>query len=500
MEKPPSDLVKKRLQRRPPSQFSQDQGRGYNLRSRKKNKHEDNNLLDLDRISTLPNEVLVSILSLLPLKEAQATSVLSRRWQHVWRHVLASTTTLDFDAEKTLCSLADLREGARELEIRKYVDWVNSVMEQHQGPTVEQFRVCFDLDPRFSSSIDKWIQFAMKKGVQMLELDLLSYGVFPRKFFPCYTFPHELLGIQKDSTVKHLCSDIPSPNPCACIGLKSLTVLNFKSVDVDGDVLEYFLSNCPVLERLLVDDSPNLRNLSVVGPSISLKYLVIQQCSSFKSIEICDANLVSFTHVGCEINMLLRNVPLLVEVCDYSYKSIQDAFTQLSCCISKLEILKLNGLLFQERNCVFPILENLKHLELKFQANDAFILLQLASFIKASPYLHKLVLELYPLCERREMRFKKPSKCSHRYLKVVEIVGYDGRASDFEIVKFLIQNAVELGKIVIDPTDPIEPHYCFPMHRIKKTVEEVVREEKARNLARQQLIEEVPSTIEFVCL
>lgn len=98
------------------------------------------------------------------------------------------------------------------------------------------------------------------------------------------------------------------------------------------------------------------------------------------------------------------------------------------------------------------------------------------------------------------MRFKKPSKCSHRYLKVVEIVGYDGRASDFEIVKFLIQNAVELEKIVIDPTDPIEPHYCFPMHRIKKTVEEVVREEKARNLARQQLIEEVPSTIEFVCL
>ncbi|CAL2272511.1 unnamed protein product [Prunus armeniaca] len=490
--------MKKRV-RRPTSQFSQEQG-GYNLRDRKKNKHECNKILGLDRISSLPNEVLVSILSLLSLKEAQATSVLSRRWQHLWRHVLASTRTLDFDAEKTLCRLSNLRAGARDLLICRYVDWVNNVVEHHRGPMVETFRICFDLDPKFSSSLDKWIQFAMEKGVQMLELDLLSYGVFPRKFFPCYIFPHELLGIKKESTLKHLCSDIPSLHRCACIGFKSLTVLNFKSVDVEEEVLEYFLSNCPVLERLLVDDSPNLRNLRVVGPSVSLKYLVIEQCSSFISIEICDTNLVSFTYVGCEINMLLRNLPHLVEVCDFSYKSIGDAFTQLSCCLSQLEILKLNGLLFQERNHVFPVLANLKQLELKFQANDCFILLQLASFIKASPYLHRLVLELYPLCERRETRFKKASKCSHEYLRVVEIGGYDGRASDFEIVKYLIENAVQLEKIVIDPADPIEPHYCFPKHRIKKTIEEVEREENARNLARQQLIEKVPSTVEFVCL
>ncbi|KAL6276701.1 hypothetical protein ACE6H2_020302 [Prunus campanulata] len=51
-----------------------------------------------DRISELPLEILASILSLLPLKEAVATSVLSRHWWHVW----ASTLTLDFDPRK-LC-------------------------------------------------------------------------------------------------------------------------------------------------------------------------------------------------------------------------------------------------------------------------------------------------------------------------------------------------------------------------------------------------------------
>ncbi|CAL8172415.1 unnamed protein product [Prunus armeniaca] len=47
-----------------------------------------------DRISKLPQEVVVRIVSLLTLKEAAATSILSRRWRYVW----ASTTTLNLDA------------------------------------------------------------------------------------------------------------------------------------------------------------------------------------------------------------------------------------------------------------------------------------------------------------------------------------------------------------------------------------------------------------------
>lgn len=47
-----------------------------------------------DRISELPCEILVNVLSLLPLKEAAGTSVLSRRWRHVWE----STMKLNFDA------------------------------------------------------------------------------------------------------------------------------------------------------------------------------------------------------------------------------------------------------------------------------------------------------------------------------------------------------------------------------------------------------------------
>ncbi|RXH81158.1 hypothetical protein DVH24_005072 [Malus domestica] len=410
----------------------------YNSRKRKENKY-DYNLAD--RISELTDELLVSLLTLLPLKEAAATSILSKRWHYVWRYVLASTRTLNFDAGKTLCSLIDLNRDKREQKICKYVDWVNSVVEQHIWPNVEQFRVAFDLDDRFSNSINKWIQFALKKRAQVLELDFSEDGVYRRRK-SCYNFPHELLGIERGSASTALYCDILSLNPCVYLGFKSLKVLHFSYVDVGQEVLEYFLSNCPVLERLSVFHAPNLLNLRVVGPSIALKCLDIERCGNIESVEICNANLVSFNYVGNEFHLLVRNVPRLSQ----SYK----------------------------RDQVFPILANLKHLELILGEDDASALLQLTCFMRASPCLHRLVLYLkkeyatskrreiiykkapkcfhnhlkvlelvgyvgHTICGRSEMRFKKASKCSSRYPKLVEIVEYDGCASDFEIVNFLIE-------------------------------------------------------------
>ena len=50
--------------------------------------------LSQDRLSDLPDEILVSILSLLKLEERQRTSILSRRWRYLWTFV---TCNLVFD-------------------------------------------------------------------------------------------------------------------------------------------------------------------------------------------------------------------------------------------------------------------------------------------------------------------------------------------------------------------------------------------------------------------
>ena len=60
----------------------------------KKRKRKDQYNL-VDRLIELPDDVLVSMLSPLSLREAATTSILSRRWRYVW----AFTMSLDFDAK-----------------------------------------------------------------------------------------------------------------------------------------------------------------------------------------------------------------------------------------------------------------------------------------------------------------------------------------------------------------------------------------------------------------
>ncbi|PRQ26816.1 putative F-box domain-containing protein [Rosa chinensis] len=113
------------------------------MRKRKKNNDIGNNLVN--RISVLPDEILASILSLLALKEAQATSVLSRRWRHMW----ASTVTLNFDSAPTMWSFVHSSTSSKsynlkskvEGKISRFVPWINSVVKQHNVPCIELFRV-----------------------------------------------------------------------------------------------------------------------------------------------------------------------------------------------------------------------------------------------------------------------------------------------------------------------------------------------------------------------
>lgn len=300
----------------------------------------------VDRISELPDGILVSILSCLLLKEAAATSALSRRWRDLW----ASTVSLNFEDEKVLWDFMELKPNIQYRKRRSFVSLVDHVVQQHTGPMIERFRACFFLDRRFASSIDEWIEFAMKKRVQILELEFLAANAKDN-----YIFPHELLGLGKGSTRKDLHSGIPSLHSSGCsIGFKSLKVLNLRHVDVAGEVLEYFLLNCPVLERLSVVAARNLVDLRVVPPSIALKYLAIEHCPDLKTIEICNANIVSFTYSGVAIKLFLSNVPLLVDVSitelevesndfyDAIIISVELPFTQLSCYLSQLKFLKMD--------------------------------------------------------------------------------------------------------------------------------------------------------------
>ncbi|BBN68314.1 F-box family protein [Prunus dulcis] len=105
------------------------------------------------------------------------------------------------------------------------------------------------------------------------------------------------------------------------------------------------------------------------------------------------------------------------------------------------------------KDYTFPILPNLKHLELTVEGDYKLSLSQLSSFMKASPYLQRLALKLRfwenPFNEGRKI--KKAVKWPHHYIKVVEVFGYCDRTNVVEHVMFLMENVVALEKLVIVP-------------------------------------------------
>ncbi|KAK9684478.1 hypothetical protein RND81_10G212500 [Saponaria officinalis] len=49
-----------------------------------------------DRLSSLPSDIIIIILSFLPLKSAVSTSILSRSWRYLWTHITALRFTLPY--------------------------------------------------------------------------------------------------------------------------------------------------------------------------------------------------------------------------------------------------------------------------------------------------------------------------------------------------------------------------------------------------------------------
>ena len=69
--------------------------------------------------------------------------------------------------------------------------------------------------------------------------------------------------------------------------------------------------------------------------------------------------------------------------------------------------------------------------------------------------LFQLQLTCFPCSKpRKERELRKVMKCPNEHLKVVEIMGFVGRAIDIELAVYLLEIAVKLEKIFINPRVP----------------------------------------------
>ncbi|KAJ3688824.1 hypothetical protein LUZ61_017988 [Rhynchospora tenuis] len=340
----------------------------------------------MDHLSSLPDAVLVTILSLLPTRVAARTSVLSRRFQHLWK--ASPAVDLSF-SNPNISSLANGVLLSREPS--------NPLLRLHLNlgrPMSREFP---------DSLIPSLLTHAHSLGLRHLTLEGEGYG---NELQPLVCSVFSISSLQSLSIlVNPYCSGITLPSGTTLTHLKSLSI----RPRVSSTQVEQLLLNLSCLDHLqlshLVQSTAAIVNLS----SLTVKKLELLGFGRFGE-RTCSVRLFmpsleflyfskgynrDLPHIHGDIPLLRKSVITL----DYLFPGHATAVNQLLKCISHVEELSLD---LKERTmhpfCTLlepgkeaPAFPNLKHLDVNMCFHE-YNFEAVVSLLHRSPALQSLKL------------------------------------------------------------------------------------------------------------
>ncbi|XP_020186576.1 putative F-box/LRR-repeat protein At5g02700 [Aegilops tauschii subsp. strangulata] len=217
----------------------------------------------LDLISRLPDELLGTIISLLPrTKEAARTAILSSRWRHIWR-----TTPLNLVAR-----------GLSGQE-RKRVAIVSKILAAHPGPARRLALYGIRLGRERYAKFNGWFRSPALDGLE--ELGFTSSGdAYSRNggTRPPRPLPPSVLRFAPTLRAVSIgrC-DFPEINAAPALVLPRLKQLNLYDVVISEAAIHRLLAGCIVLERLQLQSLRGLSIVRIVSPT--LRSIDVSVCS-----------------------------------------------------------------------------------------------------------------------------------------------------------------------------------------------------------------------------
>ncbi|XP_050234932.1 F-box/LRR-repeat protein At3g26922-like [Mercurialis annua] len=386
-------------------------------------------------ISELPDEILENIISHLSIKDAAATSILSRRWRHLWKYI--DYPILDIDLAD-LISISSYENPSSQPVRSEILSLVSTILDRHQGSTIPELRIRFPYCySSFGGEVDArplvcWIKTAVKKKVKNLFLQFNTLG------------GNTITNARTFRTLPSSFSSLVSLCLVALHSLYSRTLIN------------YFLLNSPLLEMLFIQRCSGLTNLKIYCPN--LKHLTLSDTST-EHLEISAPNLESFKFQhDSQPTLVFKNVPSLKHISLEGFDSYRlivssnrNPIFRLLTQLDSLALTKLSQADITSSPIInFPVLKNLKQLDLSINSYSD-LLNTLIPLLQASPELLKVSLinlenGVYG-CSRGEYALSSRHQC----LEVVEIVGFMGSGEEIELAGYLAEYATSLKKIIVHP-------------------------------------------------
>ncbi|XP_074270802.1 putative F-box/LRR-repeat protein At5g41630 [Silene latifolia] len=382
---------------------------------------------DRDRLSELPDDVIVNILSCMPIVDAVRT-VLLRRFGNRWTLIHA----LKIDMSEYLKNFR--KKKTKKIQCRWFRRFIHNVLLLHNNLSIDSFRLHIEINSvkdrdNAGDELKEWTRFALDRQAKEIRLsDSSEFVNGSTSILPNIFTSHSLVTLHLDS--------------CQFDGefqvkLESLKKLSLDCINMTDEYFQRFISGCPSLKELFIINPLRMEKLSFSAPNIDKLSLV--QTSPYGWSNPLSLNFPNLKSLYLEFDVWR------MDIIDVS--SVRDIYIEYPSCFMKAdEVFALNQTLLEK-------FEGVEVFRLSCNASEEFLRI-IQSMQHLQSRWKRVVLELrIDLVDWTNLtRLELLTPCATPELKTITLHGY-GRTwrNQLELIQFLLKIAAGLDKLVIAP-------------------------------------------------